>query len=1034
MPASPISKREALQKRFEDYNLTYASGPNFGLYPIASEKMKISPPNAGREAADNNTSVLRIGFPFPFEDKFYESVHVCTNGWAILHDPNQPAALPASYVFDNPGGAAPSNRSTVEIKDVFTRNHLLLCPWWSDSMNTFSTLERATKLAGSPSLTYISSGSSSWENGSPATLIRDGIITPESIGKFGYGENFGGIKYFTGSTSKYGKFFIIRWSSFLGTDVLQDVASYDVVLYENGVIEFRYGKVYSVPTGSSYIATVGIFSYGGSSGYPRYRDFSQELIPVESDSRPRHENGGTVYDGIYSSSTPAGKTGPTGPRKYCISLNSDTNWPGGREHGGVFQFTPPLRRKRQLRTTISSIDSKAFVSDDTLFDDRSTILFTKQLVEFPSMLPVSSKLRSNSNVQRAYTTLFVSGGIQAEITATAAFDEPLRSNLADYGRRENSLSDAYNEDKQFEVNMHTDAFFSKGSSEYLGNEPGDFSQPLDHKAQIKLSFSVNKQVRMLGNTSSIYYFNPLRQQWNIPTNSVGNIVGPFEKYSSRYHDVSAVKDENIGSSFIEDAIGFDAYGFCVASGTQDVVRHNPPKLTTGPQTGQFWNQTSNNLGSLTAFNKNEQVDAMSADYQKNVQRSSDFDASEETFTLPIDYPFLIEKAVIEVPMCMGPRWFNDKTATITSGSAGTDGTLLHAGSLAGTPTNSWRVATRVIDEGGPAMTLALMCQKNYGTSSIRDLITKSLITHSNDMSGTLSLDNGVSGNYNAYSSYYGFDDRRYYQYRLNAIGMPKNIPVDFVIQPDSFGFFTGSVAVKTISSTTNGVKLWMENLYIQSQTGLTLAAASASAGSYVYSTSGSLSSLLSTQNLSDVTEIGPAKGIDVFGRGFTGFAPSGGSIFGREHSAINFENLSVSNPWYVSSSTERNSLLDSWYAKYLTEQKTESLSGAPPSVSALAGVKVSTSIILSSSQDSPYLINPGEKLILAISKKRPVMNSYKLNIINPNPGTNGRVNLISSSYYNDVGSPLGHDVMLNTGSINITIYGSYVQSSRGFNL
>lgn len=1032
MPASPISKREALQKNFEDYTLTYASGPRFGLYPIASEKMIISPPNAGIEAASTNTNVFDIGFGFPFEDKIYKNVYVCTNGWAILHDPNYAVAHPSSYVFDNPGGTAPPNVSNVEIKDVFTRNHLLLCPWWSDSMNTFSTLERATKLAGSPQLTYISSGSSSWEEGSPARLIRDGIITPESIGKFGYGEKFGGVKYYAGSTSKYGKFFVIRWSSFLGNDVLQDVASYDVVLYENGVVEFRYGKVYNVPAGSSYVATVGIFAYGGSSGNPRYRDFSQELIPAESDTRPRYENGGTTYDGVYTSSTPVGKNGPTGTRKYCISLDSDKNWPGGREYGGVFQFAPPLRRKRQLRTTIRNIDSTTFVSDDSLFDDRSTILFTKQLVEFPSMLPVSSKLSSNSNVQRAYTTLFVSGGIQAEITSAAAFDESIRSNLADYRRRENSGSDAYNEDKQFEVGMHADAFFSKGSSEYLGNEPGDFSQPLDHKTQIKLSFPVNKQVRMLGNTSSIYYFNPLRQQWNIPTNSIGNIVGPFEKYSSRYHDVSAVEDENIGSSFIEDAIGFDAYGFCVASGTQDVVRYNPPQYAKGPSVNQSWNQTSNNLGSLTTFNKSAQVEVMGADYQKNIQRSSDFDATEETFTLPIDYPFLIEKAVFEIPMCMGPRWFNDKTATITSGSAGTDGTLLHAGSLAGTSTNRWRVGTRVIDEGGPAMTLALMCQKNYGTSSIRDLITKSLITHTNDMSGTISLDTGVSGNYTYYSTYYGFDDRRYWQYRLNFSGMPKDIPVDSIVYPDNSGFFTGSVLVKSDSLTTNGVKLWCEYSYSRSMTGATLAEASASAGPYVYSSSGSLSGLLSSQFLTNIS--GYVKGTDVFGRGFTGFAPSGGSIFGREFGAIDFENITVSNPWYVSSSSERNDLLNSWYTRYLTEQKTESWVGSPPSVSAYAGVKVSTSIILSSSQDSPYLINPGEKLVLAVSKKRPVMNSYKLNIVDPNPGTKGGVSLISSSYYNNVGSPLGHDVMLNTGSINITIYGSYVQGNRGFNL
>ena len=83
---------------------------------------------------------------------------------------------------------------------------------------------------------------------------------------------------------------------------------------------------------------------------------------------------------------------------------------------------------------------------------------------------------------------------------------------------------------------------------------------------------------------------------------------------------------------------------------------------------------------------------------------------------------------------------------------------------------------------------------------------------------------------------------------------------------------------------------------------------------------------------------------------------------------------------------------------------------------------------------SPYLIYPGEKLILAVSKTRPAFSSSvcQYSALNTDATKLGFGTLISSSFFNDLRNSSGHDVQLNTGSISITVYGSYVKSGNGY--
>ena len=86
-----------------------------------------------------------------------------------------------------------------------------------------------------------------------------------------------------------------------------------------------------------------------------------------------------------------------------------------------------------------------------------------------------------------------------------------------------------------------------------------------------------------------------------------------------------------------------------------------------------------------------------------------------------------------------------------------------------------------------------------------------------------------------------------------------------------------------------------------------------------------------------------------------------------------------------------------------------------------------------SSRPSPYLLHPGDKLVLSISKTRPAISGSKFTMnVQPNSNADiGRADRLDSySYF--TGSMDGHDVLLNTGSINMSFYGSYIRGNGGY--
>lgn len=128
-------------------------------------------------------------------------------------------------------------------------------------------------------------------------------------------------------------------------------------------------------------------------------------------------------------------------------------------------------------------------------------------------------------------------------------------------------------------------------------------------------------------------------------------------------------------------------------------------------------------------------------------------------------------------------------------------------------------------------------------------------------------------------------------------------------------------------------------------------------------------------------------GINPFGRGMD-LRPSGRSYFGKEYTSIN-RNINVQAPNY-----EQN-------------------------ISPVPFVRIYN---VENSSHSPYVILPNDKFILSVSKYRSILNQFATSSFG-NYTTNDTNNAILSG---------SHDVMLNTGSIELIMYGSLISSQHQY--
>lgn len=590
----------------------------------------------------------------------------------------------------------------------------------------------------------------------------------------------------------------------------------------------------------------------------------------------------------------------------------------------------------------------------------------------------------------------------------------------------------FSEVARFELGNESNSFYATGSTNSVGETPGSFSNTLSNKEQLRLSFSVLQKTSMLSNSSSIYYLNNSTNSWNLPVNSVNDHAGPFDKFAigTQWNPVSGTTGEGFtrGTIYIEDSKCFDAYGNSTISGSQNIF----DQYTGGIGNLIFYNQSNKYIGNPVNKNKigatnplegqsrikSDAIEAVLENFPKSVQRSETYSArQEETFQINIDRPFLLEKAVFEIPVCLGPTWFNDKTVTSISAATGT-----YAGNQ---PFNKTYV---YYNKGGPALTVALFCQKSYGTELIRDLILKGTITHTNDseiFSFARILPAGIS-------------ERNCPSMSVEALGLKNSNTA--VIVPDN-SFYTGSVIVKTTASVSNGISGmgYSVSFITQSLSPKTSNQAVRSRTFYPEEILSAYRTLFSQKQLSLASILPENFGstlissIDTFGRGMTGFSPSGASIFGGEYVTNQSVNAQgdpiVENPYYMEDaekieqsltqiSSTINSLLSRGYVSPIPQDPEAWI------------FNTFDSDLFVAKKESPYLINPGDRLVLAISKTRPAISASGHNVPDSASADIGRN--VMHTFKNIFGDTSGHDITLNTGSINITFYGSYVRAGDSY--
>lgn len=344
------------------------------------------------------------------------------------------------------------------------------------------------------------------------------------------------------------------------------------------------------------------------------------------------------------------------------------------------------------------------------------------------------------------------------------------------------------------------------------------------------------------------------------------------------------------------------------------------------------------------------IEALFQQFEKSVTINQEYAATNnEVIQLQITEPFLLESAVVEIPFAAGEGWFNTKTTSFLP--------LTTTGFGA-------------FDFAGPGLTFALFHQVKMGSQLRRDLILTGTITHNEDLIQSIAC-----SNFPSLSSEFQIRPEGYLSYASEPSG---------VVKKNYGSTFTGSVTLKTEPLASNGVVVRMSKdmnsgnaesnrtqvLNLVDQEYLTIVSGSG-ANSIGY-------------NIAYVNS---------FGRGATN-SQSGRSIFGKEY--VTTQNVIVNtnkikNPFYLTGSSRTN--------------MSSSIAGSNT-------FRAVAAIPLISHVKAPYILLPGDTLVLAIAKSRPYYYSnYELG----GPESSGSIQ---------------HDLQLITGSINVSLFGSLQKEGK----
>lgn len=974
---------------FQNYTLYHVVGDEGGLTKIADSQMNflwsqdkpafyqydriiatsgtygaIQNYSAGeRTKTASGISKLDIGFDFLIDGQTFDYVYVSSNGWCILHEKNTISwDLKDYWDIENLTkivGGTVLKTSTVGslnqgLLNTILVDNILLCPWHDQIWNLTAPEDSisAPSIARQLQASY-------------------GIIPQTSQTS----STKCGVRYFRDKHSTFGQRLIIRWTSTNTIDTsISSVFSFEVVLYENGKIEYRYSPKSSIQNDDIFrsSATIGIF---GNTSKNRFRDFSIESNRNNSNSR--YKLGGLITGSntIISGSIP-----------YDLTLG---NWPSQNGTGAMFIFSPPvLKQKRLVKKLVQNLDKNITypinycnnsLQKNKLFDDRlSQIITSSNIVSLPSKL-----------------TRFFAGNTYTSFLNQSLFENDIESfgsnvNAIDYIINENNNFSPYNEsNRQIVISNNT---FESGSE--------NLTSPTYSKHQINLQFPIDTGIKLLTTQSAIYYYNANKKSFLMKGNKYS--------YYPITNEVSATIDTDICDavkSYIdlfaqpEDYRGFDPFGNLICSGSSTFS----PRFIRTAQSNEFVNypyvlDKARTL-SLSLSRDRNYPDALSTQQDKSICLNPDYNAlNDETFTLPISHPFVIEKATIEFPLELGQTWFNDTTKVfqpfnnIPPGMYNPYGYTEISGSSLGAL--EWLYC----DMGGPALTFGLFTQKSNGNNVHRELILSATLTHENDNKSTPTIYTYSSGVL-----------AQIYIEGFNSVGGRATT----YIQSSSNNNFKGNVILNATAMSSNGICVTNHlpgfftgtNAYLNNILEPFVKKEFLSLESKPYN-----NQLLHENNLIKVNII------NNFGRGQTG-NQSGHSIFGKEYTL-------------PAMTTTSNNLLNEKFlpTNYKTIISASMTSGSDPSPYSKETLKVTLTQPKSfiKHEVSPYIVYPNQKLLFSLSKTRPVIFHTSASITYDGGG-----HQISGTKDYYLGA--SHDVKIPSGSqFKITLYGSYLKEGKEF--
>lgn len=928
-------------RQFELYNLTRDTSPTAGLTDLpASAFTQLNGAadgtgfNIGQGFSNRSTSNLtNIGFDFNFDNIVYKNFVASSSGWLALVDPTVSSFTLATII----GGQQWQNAT---INATFTANTALLAPWFDDLRNICN---ETAQLALSP-FSY---------SAAKISHINQGLETPPTL----FNPTQYAVSYCQDVRSHKGRRLVVRWNSItFGLSTLR----FEAVVYENGAIEYRYASRNDLLLQSSLSegAAIGIWMPNGTN---RFRDFAIGL-GWRDEARQENTHGGFVYTAAYSDTSAAGEE-QSGTAPYTINLKPSIHWPGTSIGGSVLSFAPPTNRRTVLpRKKQRNADSKisfplqARTGDSRRgnflapYDDRRALPFgQKTSVNYPSTLIRGAGGATAGTAERQ--DLFAGDfAVNSSIVKSSA-----DSFIGDLPQdRIEAYSEAHRPEQ--DPGALNNPFFVSGSN--LALVGAGLQQSARAKTQIRFTLPVNFSQALPQCTSSIYYYNNRLKAWEVPANTMyvmanGASTPPGAgQPGGDWANPNAVPLSTNVNVITEDARGFGPIGNVVSSGSHTVVGQ-----------GDQSDVSINKIYTQTAFSQ-----AIGKSYAKSIRNNDEYRPTpDETFTLPINQPFLIERAVFEIPLSAGPGWFIDQTQCFIP-----------------VPTTS----NFSFDFAGPALTVALMrhikLSENGGTPTQRDIILTGTITHSFDNTNQTVLSNSPSVDTS---------------YQLRPVGyLGYGSTPGSVVTPASLvassATFTGSVSLDCEAQSSTGVVIRYERAWDGRAQPVSLTYITASiiqllqSPTVVLKTGGhNVNNTYSDQVSVNIQSISP------MGRSGAGFTPAGRAIFGNDVATLFNQasnGLIAPNPFYISGTIP---------AQFTAAFNTDSHILATTAVAAIS---------LITNAPSPYLVMPGDQLTLSVSKMRPFV--------------------FQSSNPVFSGSNTGHDISLLAGNISVTLYGSLIQA------